>query len=54
MQLLSIYSIRVSTIQELRCIPGNDLTLEGLVGRLAAFDLSNFEKYKPKKVEYTF
>ena len=32
--LLPIYAIRVSPIQELRCIPRNDLSLEGLVGRL--------------------
>ena len=35
--LLFFYAIRVSTIQELRCIPGNDISLEGLVGRLTAF-----------------
>ena len=35
--LLPIYAIRVSTIQELRCIPRNNLTLEGLEGRLIAF-----------------
>ena len=37
--LLPIYVIRVSSIQELRCIPGNKLTLEGIVGRLTAFEL---------------
>ena len=36
--LLPIYAIRVSTIQEMRCIPRNKLTLEGLVGRLVAFE----------------
>ena len=30
--LLPIYAIRVFAIQELRCIPENVLTLEGLVG----------------------
>ena len=35
--LLSIYAIKVSVIQELRCILGNNLTLEGLVRRLSAF-----------------
>ena len=40
--LLPIYAIRVFAIQELRCIPRNDLTLEGLVGRLTTFELSNF------------
>ena len=40
--LLPIYVIRFSPIQELRCIQGNDLSLEGLVGRLTSFELSNF------------
>ncbi|OYD06007.1 hypothetical protein [Paludifilum halophilum] len=52
--LLSIYAIRVSTIQELRCILGNDLTLEGLVGRLTSFELSNFDNYKAENLESTF
>ena len=52
--LLAVYAIRVSTIQELRCIPGNDLTLKGLVGRLTAFELSNFDNYKPENIESTF
>ena len=47
--LLPIYAIRVSAIQELRCMPGNELTLEGLVGRLTTFELSNFDNYRPKK-----
>ena len=37
-----IYAIRVFAIQELRCIQGNDLSLEGLVGRLTPSELSNF------------
>ena len=41
--LLLVYAIRLSTIQELRCIPRNGLTLEGLVGRLTNFELSNFD-----------
>ena len=32
----------------------NDLTLEGLVGRLTTFELSNFDNYKPKNIESTF
>ena len=52
--LLPIYAIRVSTIQELRCIPGNDLSLEGLVGRLTAFELTNFDNYKPENIESSF
>ena len=52
--LMPIYAIRVSAIQEVRCIPGNNLTLEGLVGRLIAFELSNFDNYKPEALESTF
>ena len=52
--LLPIYAIRVSVIQELRCIPGSDLTLEGLVGRPTTFELSNFDNFKSENVESTF
>ena len=52
--LLPIYAIRVSTIQELRCILGTKLSLEGIVGRLTAFELSNFDNYRPKKLEPAF
>ena len=52
--LLPIYAIRVFAIQELRCIPGNDLSLEGLVGRLTTFELSNFNNYKPDNSESAF
>ena len=52
--MLPIYAIRVSTIQELRCIARNDLTLEGLVGRVTAFELSNFDNYKPENIESAF
>ena len=38
--LLPIYTIRVSPIQEQRCILGNNLSLEGSVGRLTTFELS--------------
>ena len=41
--LLPIYAIRVFAIQELRCISRNNLTLEGLVGRLTTFELSKFD-----------
>ena len=51
--LLPIYAIRVFAIQELRCTPGTDLTLKGMVGRLIAFELSNFDNYKPENVEST-
>ena len=52
--LLSIYAIIVFAIQELRCIPRNNLTLEGLVGRLTSFELSNFVNYKPMNIESNF
>lgn len=48
--LQPIYAIRVFEIQELRCILGNNLTLEGLVARLTTFELSNFDNYKPERV----
>ena len=52
--LLPIYAIRVSAIQELKCILGNNITLKGLVGRLTSFELSNFDSYKPKNIESIF
>ena len=52
--MLPIYTIRVSAIQELRCIPRNKLSLEGLVERITAFELSNFDNYKPKSLESAF
>ena len=48
--LLPIYAIRFSTIQELRCIQGNDLSLEVLVGRISSFEKSNFDDYKPNGI----
>ena len=38
----------------MRCILGNDLSLEGLVGRLTAFELSNFDNYKPENIDSAF
>ena len=32
----------------------NNLALEGLVGRITAFELSNFDNYKPENIESTF
>ena len=52
--LFPIYAIRMSTIQELRCMLGNDLTLESLVARLIAFELSNFDNYKLENIEFAF
>ena len=53
-KLLPIYVIRVSIIQELRCVIGSNLTLEGLVGRLTSFELSNYDNFKPENVETSF
>ena len=52
--LLLIYAIRVSAIQELRCTPSNDLTLDSLIARLTTFELSNFCNYTPSSVECAF
>lgn len=52
--LLPIHAIRVSSIQEQRYTPSNDLTLEGLIGRLIAFELSNFDNFKYDNVESSF
>ena len=38
---LPIYAIRVSSIQELRCIPEIKLSLEGIVGRITTFSYLN-------------
>ena len=46
--LLPTYAIRVSAIQEMRCDPKNDITLDALVGRLTAFELDNFDNYLPR------
>ena len=52
--LLPIYAISVFAIQELRCISRSNLTLEGLVGRLTTFELSNFDNFKSDNVESSF
>lgn len=52
--LLPIYAIRVSTIQELRYNLGNNLTLGGVIGRLTAFKMSNFDNFTPSIIEYAF
>ena len=52
--LLPIYSIRVSAIQELRCVQGSTLSFKGIVGRLTTFELSNFDNYRPKNLESAF
>ena len=45
--LLRIYMIRVSSIEEMRCDPNNKLTLDALVGRLTSFELDNYDNYVP-------
>lgn len=52
--VLPIYAIRVFVIQELRCILGNDLTPEVLIGRLNTFGLSNYDNYKLESLEFFF
>ena len=52
--LLPIYEIRFFAIQELRCTPGNDWTLDSPIGRLIAFELSNFDNYTSSSVECPF
>ena len=49
--LLPIYAIRVSTIQELRCTHGNDLTLDSLVSRIISFELSFFDNFIAPTIE---
>ena len=41
--LLPIYAIRVFAIQEMRCDPNSNITLDALVGRLIAFELDNYD-----------
>ena len=54
--LLPIYTIRVSTIQEMRCDPNNKINLDDLVGRLTIFELDNYDNYVPssKGIESAF
>ena len=44
--LLPIYVIRVK--------PSNDLTLDSLVGRLIAFELSKFDNFNSLAIESSF
>ena len=48
--LLPKYAIRVSAIQELRCILNNVIALEVLVGRLTIFELDNFDNVSIESV----
>ena len=54
--LLPIYAIRVSSIQEMRCDPKRNMTLDALVGRLTVFELDNYDNYVPssKGIKSTF
>ena len=38
----------------MRCIVGSNLTLKGLVGRLIAFELANFDNYTPLEIDIAF
>ena len=40
-------SLLISRIQEFRAMPGNDLTLDDLIGYLNAFKLSNYDNSLP-------
>ena len=54
--ILLIYAIRVSTIQEIRCDQNNKISLDALVGRLIDFELDKFDNCAPssKVIESTF
>ena len=52
--LLPKYAIRFFAIQELTCIPNNVISLEGLVGRLTAFELDNFGNVSFENIETSF
>ena len=54
--LLPIYAIRVSTIQEMRCNPKNDITLDAIVGRLTTLELDNYDNYvlSSSNLEFAF
>lgn len=54
LNLLHIYAIRVSSIQELRCISGNYLIQDSLVGRLTTFALSNFDNFIAPTIGFSF
>ena len=41
--LLNVYSIRFFGIQELKCTWVKNLTLEGVIGRFIAFEMSIFD-----------
>ena len=54
--LIPIYAIRLLAIQEMRCNPNNDITLDVVVGRLISFELDNYDNYVPNisNLEYAF
>ena len=54
--LLTIYAIRVSTIQERRCEENHKINLDAIVGRLTTFELDNYDNYVPasKNIESAF
>ena len=54
--LLLTYSIKALEIQEMRCNPKNNITLDAIVGRLTAIELDNYDNYVPSSsnLESTF
>ena len=54
--LLPIYAIKVSSIQEMICDPNKKINLDALVRRLIAFELDNYDNYTPSSsnLESTF
>ena len=55
-KLLPIYAIRVSAIQQRRCVENHNINLDAIVGRLTAFELDNFDSYvlASKNIESAF
>lgn len=45
-----VYAINVLAIQEMRCDPKNDITLDALVGMLTIFELDKFDNYIPNSI----
>lgn len=52
--LLLKYSIRVSTIHELRIINKMEVSLDALIGKFTTFELRKFDHSQPPSVETTF
>src|SRR5271156_46817 len=52
--LLPVYAIRVSTIQEMRAVANNTVTLDSLIGRLISFEMNNFDNSVLPNLESAF